>query len=75
MWRNVRLAVDEATLEVRAVEITRSGKSDAPLLRCLPLQLPAGRSIASITADGAYDGRACRNAIADQGADTVKCHK
>ncbi len=31
VWRKVYLAVDEATLEVRAVEITGSGVGDAPM--------------------------------------------
>lgn len=31
-WRKVHLAADEATLEVRAVEITGSGVGDAPML-------------------------------------------
>ena len=71
VWRKVHLAVDEATLEVRAVEITDSGVGDAPMLPGLLDQIPEGEPIASVTADGAYDGRACRDAIADRGADAI----
>ena len=70
-WRKVHLAVDEATLEVRAVEITGSGVGDAPMLPGLLSQIPEGEPIASVTADGAYDGRACRDAIADRGAEAI----
>ncbi|PZX12996.1 DDE family transposase [Palleronia aestuarii] len=85
VWRKVRLAVDEATVEVRAVEITGSGIGDAPFvgvsihwidpcsspLPGLLSQIPAGEPIASVTADGAYDGRACRDAIASRGAEAI----
>ncbi len=71
VWRKVHLAVDEATLEVRAVEITGSGVGDAPMLPSLLDQIPEGEPIASVTADGAYDTRGCRDAIANHGADAV----
>lgn len=69
VWRKVHLAIDEATKEVRAVEITGSGIADAPMLPGLPWQIPADEPIASVTADGAYDGRACSDAIADRDAE------
>jgi len=71
VWRKVHLAVDEATLEVRAVEFTDSGVGDAPMLPGLLSQIPQGEPIASVTADGAYDGRACRDAVASRGADAL----
>ena len=71
VWRKVHLAIDEATLEVRAVEITGSGVGDAPMLPGLLGQIPEGEPIASVTADGAYDARGCRDAIADRGADAI----
>ncbi|CUH27417.1 Transposase DDE domain protein [Jannaschia seosinensis] len=57
VWRKVHLAVDEATLEVRAVEITGSGIGDAHVLPDLLGQIPESEPIASVTADGAYDTR------------------
>src|SRR6056297_839618 len=71
VWRKVHLAVDEATLEVRAVEVTGSGVGDAPMPPNLLDQIPAHELIASVTADGAHGGRACRDAIAGRGADAT----
>ena len=34
-------------------------------------QAPEGKPVASVTADGAYDTRGCRDAIANRGADAV----
>lgn len=44
VWRKVHLAMDEATLEVRAVEITGSGVGDAPVLPDLLAQVPEGEA-------------------------------
>lgn len=71
VWRKVHLAVDESTLEVRAAQITTSDIGDAPMLADLLGQVPKDALIASVTADGAYDTRACRDAIAGRGADAV----
>ena len=67
----IHLGIDEATLEVRAVEITGSHMGDAPVLPYLPGQIPIGEEIGSVTADGACDTRKCHNAIADRGAHAV----
>ena len=53
VWRLVHLAVDDATLEVRGVEITSSNVGDAPMLPDLLGQISADEPIASVTADGA----------------------
>lgn len=37
------------------------------MLPDLPGQIPEGEPIASVTADGAYDARGCRDAIANRG--------
>ena len=50
VWREVRLAIDEATMEVRAVEVTDSSVGDAPMLLGLLSQIPGGEPIASVTA-------------------------
>lgn len=71
VWRKVHLAIDEATMEVRAVEITDSRIGDAPMLTGLLSQIPEGEPIVSVTADGAYDGRTCRDAIATRGAEAI----
>ncbi len=71
VWRKIHLAIDEQTLEVRAVEVTGSNVGDAPLLPELLSQIPDDEEIGSVTADGAYDTRKCHNAIADRGAVAV----
>ncbi len=71
VWRKVHLAVDEATLEVRGVEITSSNVGDAPVLPDLLGQISADEPIVSVTADGAYDTRACHDAIAGRGAEAI----
>ena len=71
VWRKIHLAVDEATLEVRAVEVTASHVGDAPVLPDLLDQIPEGEAIGSVTADGAYDTRRCHDAIAARGAHAV----
>lgn len=71
IWRKIHIAVDEETLEVRAVEVTTSNVGDAPMLPELLAQIPSDQDIGSVTADGAYDTRKCHDAIADRGAHAV----
>ena len=71
VWRKVHLGIDEATLEVRGVEITGSHVGDAPVLPDLIGQIPEGEAIGSVTADGAYDTRRCHDAVAARGAHAV----
>ena len=60
-----------ATLEIRAIEITGSRVGDAPVLPDLLNQIPEDQPIDRVTADGAYDTRACHAAIAARGAAAV----
>nr|BAH90368.1 ISSpo9 transposase [uncultured bacterium] len=71
VWRKLHLGIDEETLEIRAVEVTSSNVGDAPMLPDLLAQLPPDQEIATVTADGAYDTRACHDAIADRGAAAI----
>ena len=71
VWRKIHIGIDEQTLEVRAVEVTRSEVGDAPMLPELLKQIPPDQEIASVTADGAYDTRKCHDSIAERGASTV----
>ena len=71
LWRKIHLGVDEQTLEIRAIEITRSQIGDAPMLPELLDQIPPDVEIGSVTADGAYDTRKCHDAVADRGAHAV----
>ena len=70
-WRKVHLGIDAETLEIRAIEITGAGVGDAPMLPGLLDQIPADQPIAKVSADGAYDTRACHAAIAGRGAIAV----
>ncbi|PVE45189.1 IS5 family transposase [Pararhodobacter aggregans] len=71
VWRKIHLGIDEQTLEIRAVEVTSSNVGDAPMLPELLAQIPADEEIATVTADGAYDTRACHDAIVARGAAAV----
>lgn len=70
-WRKVHLGIDAETLEVRAIEVTGSRVGDAPILPDLLDQISADHCIGVVTADGAYDTRACHAAIAARGAAAV----
>ena len=70
-WRKVHLDIDAQTLEIRAIEVTSNAIGDAPMLPELLAQIPMKEEIASVSADGAYDTRACLDAIARRGAQAV----
>jgi IS5 family transposase len=70
-WRKVHLGIDAQTLEIRAIEVTSNAIGDAPMLPELLAQIPEDEAIASVCADGAYDTRGCRDAIALRGAMAV----
>uniref|UniRef100_UPI0035AE9C36 IS5 family transposase n=1 Tax=Paenirhodobacter enshiensis TaxID=1105367 RepID=UPI0035AE9C36 len=71
VWRKIHIGIDEKTLEIRAVEVTSSNVGDAPMLPELLKQIGPDQQIATVTADGAYDTRACHDAIADRGAAAI----
>ena len=70
-WRQVHLAMDAATGDVRAVEFTSSQTGSSPVLPALAAQIPPEQPIGTITADGAYDTRTCHAAIAGRGGTAV----
>ncbi len=63
-WRKVHLGIDAETLEIRAIEVTDNSIGDAPMLPELLKQIPESEQIASVSGDGAYDTKACHEAIA-----------
>ncbi|MBT0671127.1 IS5 family transposase [Novosphingobium profundi] len=67
-WRKVHLGVDLGSLEIHAIEVTGSRVGDAPMLPELLEQIPPDQAIASVSADGAFDTRACHEAIAARDA-------
>ena len=71
IWRKMHIGIDEATLEVRAIEVTTGNVGDAPMLPGLLSQIPSDQEIGSMTGDGAYDTRKCHDAMAARGAHAV----
>ncbi|HKD76878.1 MAG TPA: IS5 family transposase, partial [Ktedonobacterales bacterium] len=67
-WRKLHLAVDAGTHEIVAAELTPNDIGDVSQLPCLLDQIDA--EIASLTADGSYDGEVTYDAVADHHPDT-----
>jgi Transposase DDE domain len=70
-WRKVHLGIDADTLQIRAVMMTDNSLGDATILPDLLEQISADEGLTSVTADGAYDTKACHKAIADRGANPI----
>ena len=68
-WRKLHLGVDERTKEIVAVELTGSRVHDSQPLPALLEQIPA--SISQVSGDGAYDTRACYEAVLKRGATPI----
>ncbi len=66
-WRKLHIAVDADTGEIVACVLTDNGADDAGQVPALLGQVEG--EIASVTADGAYDGEPVYQAIADHQAD------
>lgn len=68
-WRKIHLAIDAATLDVRAVEMTDHRQGDAAQTEELLSQLGASEPLASVSGEGAYDTRGCYRAVHSRGAE------
>src|SRR5215216_4369582 len=66
-WRKLHLAVDPNSGEILASELTTSEEGDAALVGPLLDQITS--PIASVTADGAYDGEPVYRAVAERQPD------
>ncbi len=66
-WRKLHLAVDPGTGEILASELTTSEEGDAALVG--PLLDQVTGPIASVTADGAYDGEPVYRAVSERQPD------
>jgi len=53
---------------IRAIEITDNAIGDAPMLPELLAQIPADEQLHSVSADGAYDTKACARPSTAQAA-------
>lgn len=70
-WRKVRLCIHASTLEIRAIEVNDNSVGDAPMLPGLLGQITKAKPLHSVSADGAYDTKACHAAIAQRGAQAI----
>ena len=60
--------MDAGSLDIHAIEVTGSRVGDAPMLPELLEQIPPDQAIATVSADGVFDTRACHEAIAARDA-------
>jgi Transposase DDE domain len=65
-WRKLHLGIDETTKEIVAVELTESRAHDSQQLPSLLEQIPD--PVGQVSGDGAYDTRACYEAVLQCGA-------
>jgi hypothetical protein len=65
-WRKLHLGIDEATKEIVAVEVTGSRVHDSQPLPSLLEQIAS--PIGQVSGDGAYDTRACYEAVLQRSA-------
>lgn len=70
-WRKLHLGIDAETMEIRAVEVTTNSVGDAPMLPALLGQIDPTEALLSVSADGAYDTKACHEAIARCAAQAI----
>lgn len=63
--------MDAQTLEIRAIEVTDNAIGDAPMLPYLLAQIPEDELLHSVSADGAYDTKACHKAIVHRQATAI----
>jgi Transposase DDE domain len=65
-WRKLHLGVDETTKEIVAAEVTESRVHDSQPLPALLDQIPG--PLKQVSGDGAYDTRACYEAVLERGS-------
>jgi hypothetical protein len=65
-WRKLHLGIDEATKEIVAVDLTESRVHDSQRVSSLLEQI--SDPIGQVSGDGAYDTRACYEAVLQRGA-------
>lgn len=64
----MHLGIDAETLQIRAIEVTDNRQGDAQMLPSLLTHIPAAEAIGCVSGDGAFDTKACHEAIAARGA-------
>lgn len=58
-WKKLHIGVDELTQDILISEVTNNDKTDGEMAESLFAQLPPSTKIDQVSADGAYDKRAC----------------
>lgn len=67
-WSKVHPAIDTATCDIRAVEVTPSGDGDSPPLAEMLGPTVEDKEIDTVTADRACDARRCQTVILNRQA-------
>ena len=70
-WRKLHIGVDEKTGEILLGEVTGNDAADSEVFGSLLNQLPLQHPIDQVSADGAYDRRACYKALKERGVSRV----
>lgn len=70
-WRKLHIGIDAQTMEIWAIEGTPNSVGDAPVLPSLLGQIDPHEPLLSVSGDGAYDTKACHEAIALRQAQAI----
>jgi hypothetical protein len=65
------LGINADTLEIWAIEVTDNSVGDVSMQLEMLFKIPEHERIASVSADSAYDTKACHGAIARHQADAI----
>ena len=70
-WRKLHIGIEAESGQICAVKVTPNNKSDSQILPELLSQLADNVDLSAVYADGAYDTKGCRSAIASRQAVAV----
>ena len=70
-WRKLHIGIEAESGRICAVKVTPNNKSDSQILPELLSQLADNVDLSAVYADGAYDTKGCRSAIASRQAVAV----
>jgi hypothetical protein len=70
-WRKLHLAIDEATQDIVAVDLTENSVGDQEHLPELLEKTPKNIRLKQVSADGIYDSHACYETVHERGAKLV----
>jgi Transposase DDE domain len=70
-WSNLDLVIDAQAIEIRALKVTPNSVDDAPMLTVQLAQIDPDEALLSVSGFGAYDIKACQEAIARREAQAI----